>query len=97
MSELSFAPLRINSRLKRCILSGNRTAVPSDEDLRSERSSTVVAGPGKFFCYDQKIISAERVCQLDCWEGWAYKHSILMYSLCCDTITDIILHTLVAK
>ena len=30
-----------------------------------------------FFCYDWKIISAERVCQLDCWKGWAHKHSII--------------------
>ena len=47
MSELSFAHIG----LKRCLLSGDRTAVPSDEDLRSKRSSTVLAGPGKFGNY----------------------------------------------
>ena len=31
----------------------------------------------KFYCYDQKIVSAERVCQLENWEQWAHKHSII--------------------
>ena len=37
----------------------------------------------KLSCYDQKIISAERVCQLHCWG--AYKHSILC--ILCDFMT----------
>ena len=37
--------------LKRSFLGGDRTAVPSDENLRSERSTTELASPGLILCY----------------------------------------------
>ena len=53
MSGISVNPsYEINSRLKRKVLGGDRTAVSSWQNLRSERSSTVLAGPGKIFIYD---------------------------------------------